>query len=183
MLVGSATLKSFLGITVTTDDTLLATCLTNAQAMADKYVDYQLEGSSFIDYMDGDGIDIIQLRNIPIKAIASIYDDIDRAYGSDTLIDSADYTFNAKTGIVSLIGLVFSKGVNNVKVTYTAGYGDSYTALPADLSQAIVYLASALYLEGKAGVQVMEAMEIVYRPSYLKKEAYKILDAYRRLTL
>jgi hypothetical protein len=78
-------------------------------------------------------------------------------------------------------------GVNNLKITYLAGYNglgqSSYTNLPYDLRQAIIYLTSAMYLEGKAGVAVMEGQEIVYRPEYLKKEAYKTFDIYRRYHL
>jgi uncharacterized phiE125 gp8 family phage protein len=183
MLINVQDIKDFLGITVTTDDDKLLPLCQAAQDDAGGYVDYQLEGSTFIEILDGDGIDIIQLRNIPIKSITSIYDDIDRTYGSDTLIDSDDYEFNSKAGIVTLIGLIFAKWVNNIKATYLAGYGSGYTALPYDLKQALIYLASSMYLEGKAGVNVMEAQDIVYRPSYLKKEAHKILDGYRRLTL
>ena len=187
MLINVQDIKDFLGITVTTDDNILMPLCQAAQDAADGYVDYQLEGSTIIEYLDGDGTDIIQLRNIPIKSITSIYDDIDLLYGSDTLIASTDYTYNPKTGLLHLIGLCFSSMVNNVKVTYLSGYNGLgqtvYTNLPYELRQALVYLTSAMYLEGKAGVQVMEAQEIVYRPSYLKKEAYKILDGYKRYSL
>lgn len=187
MLINVQDIKDFLGITVTTDDHILMPLVQAAQDEADGYVDYQLEGSTFIEILDGDGIDIIQLRNIPVKSITSIYDDIDLAYGSDTLIAAEDYTFNAKTGIVTALGFAFSLYVNNIKVTYLAGYNGigatAYTPLPYNLKQALIYLASSMYLEGKAGVNVIEAQEMVYRPSYLKKEAYKILDGYRRLAL
>lgn len=183
MLINVQDIKDFLDITVTTHDDKLMPLCQSAQDDADGYVDYQLEGSTFIEFLDGNGIDIIQLRNIPIKSITSIYDDLDLDYTSDTLIDSDDYTFNVKTGVVGLIGLVFSKGMNCVKATYLAGYGTGYTNLPYNLKQALIYLASAMYLEGQAGVNVIEGQEMVYRPSYLKKEAYKILDSYRRLNL
>jgi uncharacterized phiE125 gp8 family phage protein len=187
MLIDVQAIKDFLGIKVTTDDDKIMPLCQAVQDQADKYVDYTLEGSTFIEFLDGDGIDIIQLRNIPVKSITSIYDDIDLDYGSDTLLDADDYTFNGKTGVVRSLSICFASAVNNVKATYLAGYNGigqtAYTNLPYDLRQALVYLACAMYLEGKAGVQVMEAQEMVYRPSYLKKEAYKILDTYRRLTL
>lgn len=185
MLISVNDIKEFLGITQTTDDHIILPLCQASQNIAKGYCDREFEGSTFIEFHDGDGVDIIQLRIFPIKSITSVYDDYDRVYGADTLIASIDYTFTPDTGIVTLLGLVFSKYVNNVKITYLAGYNGigqtAYTALPYDLRQALVYLASAMYLEGKAGINVFEGQEIVYRPTYLKKEAYKILDGYRRI--
>jgi uncharacterized phiE125 gp8 family phage protein len=187
MLITVEDVKNFLGITVTTDDQVLLPLCQAAQDEASGYVDYELEGSTVIDYLNGDGVDIIFLRSLPVKSITSIYDDIEWDYGADTLIDSGDYIFSPETGVVTLFGLCFASGTRNVKVTYKAGYNgvgeDDYTNLPYNLKQALIYIASAMYLEGKAGVQVMEAQEIVYRPSYLKKEANKILDKYKRQSL
>lgn len=181
MLINIEDVKSFLGITVTTDDDKMMPLCQSAQDYADGYCDRTLEGSTFIEYHDGDGTDIIQLRIMPVVSISSIYDDYDRVYGSDSLIASTDYAFNPATGIITRVVGVFMNGVNNVKITYVAGYGSGYTNLPYNLKQALIYLATAMYLEGKAGVQVFENQEIVYRPSYLKKEAHKILDGYRKI--
>jgi hypothetical protein len=187
MLISVKDVKDFLGITVTTDDDkLLANCK-SAQDEAGVAVDYQLEGSTFTEILDSDGTDIIQLRNLPVKSITSIYQDFDRLYPASTLIADTDYAFNPKTGIVTGIAVGFSEGINNIKAIYLAGYNGlgatAYTALPDDLKQALVYLASALYLEGKAGVNVFENQELIYRPSYMKKEAYKILGKYRRISV
>ena len=181
MLIDVQSIKDFLGITITTDDDKMMPLCQAAQEYADGYCDRVFDGSTFIEYHDGDGTDIIQLRIMPVISIANIYDDYDRLYGSDSLVAATDYAFNPKTGIVTRVVGVFMKGVNNLKVTYTAGYGSGYTNLPYDLKQALIYLATAMYLEGKAGVQVFENQEIVYRPSYLKKEAHKILDGYRKI--
>jgi len=185
MLINVQDVKDFLGISNNDDDDKLMPLCQSAQDEADGYVDYQLEGSTFVEVLNGDGTNIIQLRNLPIKSITSIYDDIDLGYTSDTLIDSGDYTFVSASGLVVSIGFVFAQYVNNVKVTYLAGYNGigvtAYTPLPYDLKTALIYLAVAKYLEGKAGVQVFENQEIVYRPSHLRKEAYKTLDGYRKL--
>lgn len=187
MLIDVGDVKEFLGITVTTDDNVIMPLCQVSQKQANGYCDRELEGSTFIEYQNGTGIDIIQLRNLPIKSITSIYDDWDRVYGANTLVSSTDYTFVPDTGVIYGIGVGFGTGFNNLKITYVGGYNGigqtAYTDLPYDLKQALIYLASAMYLEGKSGINVMENQEIVYRPSYLKKEAYKILDGYRRLTI
>ena len=181
MLIDVSDVKRFLGITVTTDDDLLMPLCQSAQDMADGMVGFPLEGSTFTDIMDCDGLDIIQLRVVPVQSVTSLYVDWDRTYGADTLIASTDYALNGDTGVITAIGCNFVKGANAIKVTYVAGYGAGYTALPYDLRQALIYLASAQYIEGKAGVNVFESQEIVYRPSYLKTEAKKILDGYRKI--
>jgi hypothetical protein len=187
MLLTVEDVKSFLGMTVNDDDDKIMPACQSAQDEAENFVDYKLEGSTFTEFQDNDGVDIIQLRNIPVKSITSIHDDWDRAYGSDTLVDSTEYAFNDKTGIVTGVGISFSKGVNNIKAVYLAGYNGigatAYTNLPYDLKQALIYLACSIYLEGKAGINVLESQEIVYRPKYLKETAEKILQKYRRISV
>ena len=187
MLINVDNVKEFLGITVETDDNILLPLCQAAQDIADGAVDYQLEGSTHIEFQDNDGVDIIQLRNIPIKAVTSIYDDFDRVYGSDTLIPSTDYTFNEKTGVITGVGVNFQRGANNIKVTYLSGYNglgaSAYFAMPYDLRQALIYLASAMYLEGKSGINVFEGQDMTYRPNQLKKEAYKILEGFRKILI
>ena len=185
MLISVQDVKEFLGIIPTTDDHAIMPLCQVAQNQADKYCDRTLEGSTFVEFHDGNGMDIIDLRSYPIKSVTSIYDDWDRVYGADTLIASSDYTVNNDWGYITLIGFTTIKAVNNIKVTYLGGYNgigeDDFTALPYDLKQALVYLASAMYIESKAGVNVFEGQGIVYRPTYLKTEAEKILEKYRRV--
>ena len=187
MLISVQDIKDFLGIVSNTDDNIILPLAQSAQNIADVAVDFELEGSTITEYQDGDGTDIIQLRITPVKSITSLHADWDRVYGSDSLIASGDYGFNANTGIIRAISCNFVAGTNSIKIVYVAGYNGlgqtAYTDLPYDLRQALIYLASAMYIEAKAGVNVFENQEIVYRPSYLKGEAQKILDGYRRITV
>ncbi len=174
--------KDFLGITVTTDDDKIMPLCQAAQEEAESYCDRKFDGASRVEYHDGEGISFLQLKNYPIKAITSIYDDLDREFNAEDLIAATDYTFVPEIGVVELIGLVFGNGVRNIKITYEAGYGGTgYDPVPYDLKQALIQLTAAMYLEGKAGVNVFAEQEIVYRPSYLKKEAYKTFDKFRRI--
>lgn len=184
MLITVQDVKDFLGITITDDDDKIWNACLAAQEEAETFCDRKFDGQSFTEYYDGDGTSVLQLRNYPINAVTSIYDDIDRVYGADTLIDSDDYAINTDTGIIELVGLAFCKGAKNIKATYTAGYGGSgYAVVPFDLAQSLVFKASAIYLAGKAGVNVMEGQEMVYRPNYLTKQAQEIWNRYRRLTI
>ena len=63
----------------------------------------------------------IRLKNYPVLEINSVYDDPDWEYGSDSLVDTSDYTCDFDLGILYNAGY-FSDGPRSVKVTYRYGY-------------------------------------------------------------
>lgn len=79
---------------------------------------------------DGNGIEFIQLNYWPIIALTSIYDDVNRTFGSESLIAATDYEIYrnnpnspiSNAGQVRYLDGTFAKGMSNVKVTYTAGF-------------------------------------------------------------
>ena len=186
MLLQIDEVKSFLGIKSVTDDDKILTACQVAQKLADKAVDFTLEGSTFTEIQDCDGIDIIQLRNLPVKSITSLYNDFDRVYGEDTLISSDDYAVDEENGFITAIECTFQAGANAIKCIYVAGYNGlgqtDYTDLPDDLRQALIYLASALYIEGTQGVNAM-AGQFDSRPKEYRARADEILATYRRMAL
>lgn len=174
--------KNFLGIAAaeTSDDGIISSTIDRALAETELYCGRIFAEAVYTEYHDGDGSDSVLVDNFPIVSIASLHDDPDREYNADDLIDTDDYVFYANKGKIKLDGSVFSSGIKNIKIVYTAGYGGSI-AYPNDLKQAMIDLTASIYLAGKAGINVVESQEIVYRPSYLKKEAYAILKRYRSI--
>jgi len=74
---------------------------------------------------DGKGSDYLTVDKYPIIAISSLYDDPNRDYGSDTLIDSDDYEiFHANAGIVRYLEGTFGNSKSNVQISYTAGFSE-----------------------------------------------------------
>lgn len=172
MLITISYVKSLLGITTTTDDTLM-TSLLGARS-----VDFEeFESVARTEYKSGDKSHILFMDHHPITAVASIYDDVDLTYGADTLIDSSDYSFITGKGIIFLKSGYFAKGINNVKVTYTAGY--TTATVPEDLKLAIANLVIADYLELKGGVNAFEGESLTYKPANLRKQAKAIMEGYR----
>ncbi len=183
-LTSVSNIKTNCGITSSANDTMLSDLLTQIEAMADQYCDRTLSynATTMTEYYDGGGVSVLQLNNYPIVAITSIHDDLDHEYGADTLISSADYILNSKNGQILLEGLLFGNGVLNVKVVYTAGYGSSpATSAPSDLVLAIERLVFAEYIERIAGVNTTVEQDFFYKPDKLRREAYKILDRYKRV--
>lgn len=141
--------KTFLGITSSTDDTLIDSILDRTTLMIKRYCGRDLEQTTYTDERhDGDGIDdSLLLRNWPIISVASVYDDPDRLFTSDSLLTAnEDYVVQSSgdtdnPGVIRRIDSVWLKGIQNIKVAYTAGY----TTTPVDLVQAQVDWTSFLY--------------------------------------
>jgi hypothetical protein len=170
-----ANLKSVLRQDVTTDDTLLKAIITRISQAIAKLCNRTFYARDIVEYHDGDGTDRIISKQYPVNSISSIYDDVDRAYTSDTLIDSTDYVFYSDNGRICLDGLVFDVGLKNVKLSYNAGY--SY--VPQELEQACIKMCIAEYLESVGAINAIEAQDFVYKPKKLRDDAQLILDKYR----
>ena len=135
MAIASATqVRGFLrALSGTADDTTLDTFIARFDEVASGWCGFPLaanqitfENNTYTHYFDGDGSDTLQLRVVPANTISSVYVDVDRSYGSDTLVDSGDYTLDSDLGLLLLDTDSdqgsFTTGYRSVKVTYTAGF-------------------------------------------------------------
>lgn len=141
---------SFLqGISGTAEDTYLGLAITRAEGAIARYLGFpsvsgavpSLASGSYTRYgPDADsGIRIdgpnLYLEPRPVSAVTSIYDDTNEAWGSDTLVSSADYTvfaWGVRLKPTSSHG-EWSETANAIKATFTAGW----TTYPVDLVQAV----------------------------------------------
>ena len=170
-------IKTFLRITTTDDDNLLAQLLAQAYDRVESECQRTFLEADYTEYHNGDGTDTVLLDNYPVNSITSLYDDPDRQYGSDTLIDADDYVIYADSGMVVLDGLTFNTGLKNIKITYNAGYSD----LPDELIAAIIKLVAADYLEGQGALNAIVGEEaLVDKPARLRREARSVIDRYKR---
>ena len=167
--------------TDTGNDTLISTLIVNVTKEVQNYTRRKLVDDDYVEYYNGHGDNYLETNEYPINSIASIYDDIDRAYGASTLISSADYIFiagtkNAEIGKIIYDGSVFDKGDQNIKISYNAGYA----TIPSDLEHAAICLVGAYLFESMKQINIsIEGEQDV--PSRLRKNAYKIFDRYRNM--
>lgn len=128
-----------------------------AQSAFDELSNRTMEQQQHTEYhtIDSNKVKSIFLQNCPVKEITSIYHDPDWEYTSDDEIESSDYHVNTKSGIVTYDGF-FDKGVDSVRVIYTAGYkafgstlDTGETALPYVVKQAMVRQACHWFDDGK----------------------------------
>lgn len=188
-----ATVKSFLGVTDNNSDALINNLIDRVSARIETYCSRTLGSATYMDEIyDGDGLSrSLFLRQWPVISVSSLYDDINRSWGSDSLIASADYVVHNDWGEIKLIKNSslwapslepkFGKGVGNIKVTYTAGYllpggSGSGSALPADIEGACNDLVYMDYFgRGLSGPEGLRSFV-----QDIPEKIQRILDRYKR---
>jgi hypothetical protein len=138
-LTDLATVKSWLGISGTATDDLIASLISAVSSFVGNYLDRQVLSADYVETYRGNGRSAMLLRNFPITAVASV------AFAGRTITAMAD-PVALSSGILfddrslRLIGERFPLGLP-VVVTYTAGY----VSAPPDLAQAATELAGEAF--------------------------------------
>lgn len=143
--------------------------------------------TAYTFYLDGPtttNLQVLQLPMRPIQSITSIHSDIDRQYGSDTLIDSSTYTLDQYKGQVILNPITatdyFDRGFRAIKVVCEAGFANSF--LPSDLEHGICVWASQLHrnkaTQGKDSI-TQRAATISISPKNMPDEVKEIFAPFR----
>ena len=175
-LTTATAFKVAFSVNATTHDTLIANTVTEISKYIQNHpkINQDFLAAVYTEYYNGDGGDTLILRKLPVNSITSIHDDVDRAYATASLMDADDYMFDDESGIVTADGDVFSKGKKNIQVIYNAGY----TSIPADVKLACEKLVMAEFCEKVTGVNTGVGDDMIYKPSKLRTEAGKMLEAY-----
>jgi len=176
-----ASIKTNFNMTLSTHDTLLGNLITQKEKQIKVFCGRDFEQTTYNSndensLYDGDGTDTLLLRQFPIVSVTSLFDDPDRSYGASSQISSSDYMIYANEGKIVLDGLTFTRGRQNIKVVYSAGY----STIPEDLKSACEMLVFADYIEHIAQVNTAVSDEIIYKPDKLRAEAWKIIELYKR---
>jgi hypothetical protein len=177
-LVSRSDLKTFLGITDSSQDTALDLHIEHCSARIESFCKRTFAAATYTDYLIGTGDKFLPLRQRPINSIASIYEDQQAAWGqapdafaaATLLTAGTDYAIvkdqssgASRCGLVYRVNSVWPKpltykagvispqlgdGVGNIKVTYNAGY----STIPYDVQQACCFLVAAVKRIAKLGV-------------------------------
>lgn len=119
--------------------------------------EYTLNASDYILFEDGplySQSDVLQLSVKPIVTVTSVHSDIDRVYGSDTLIANTQYELDKRNARIILKPNIatdtFDRGYRALKIVCNCGYNASNP--PADLVHAICVMTAKIYrLRGNIG--------------------------------
>lgn len=186
-LCATADLKTMLGITSSSQDSLLALVKDGVEAFAKTYCGRDFLSASYTEYHDGDGSSILRVFQRPILTISSIYADPARIFDAASLIPASDIISDdeaKRNGYVELFTYRFLQGRKGIKITYTAGYA----TIPSDLSAAVRKIACQQFkvADKKLYAEISQEVgdkRITLNPDAYPKDAMMVLDRYRRIEL
>jgi hypothetical protein len=123
-------------LTGTAEDSLITSLVTRFDGVSAGWLGYPtdgaaptLESATYTHYFDGDGGASLFLRVHPAISITTAHVDVDRVYGSSTLIAASDYELFSGEGLVLLKTTstqgAWTTGFRAVKVVYVAGYSST----------------------------------------------------------
>ena len=130
------------------DDVLLARLITAASEFISQQCSRDFVSDERTEYYSGEGGRglVLVTRNSPVTEVKSLVID-GVAIPASTGFGATGYKIVAGGYYISLTGYRFTKGIDNIVLTYTAGY----TTIPFDLADACVQLVGYRY-SGKSRI-------------------------------
>jgi hypothetical protein len=175
-----ANVKAYLSppLTTTADDALLSRLITAASQFIQSWLDRTIPVTSYTDTRNGTGGMRLFLRNRPVVAVSAVTVDGVAIAPSDPPPLGAGYLYDDSA--VYLIGTCFGKGVQNVTVSYTAGYA----ATPPELEQACIALVALRYKERDRIGQASKNLggeTVSFQQKDMPADVATVLDGYRNV--
>lgn len=141
MLISLTEFKNHIGISGTTEDTIITTYINAVGGFLTGYLGRVIENAEFVERFDGDNIkDAIFLSNYPVTKFNWL------KYRSGTYSDEKMMDFNAddyqrddEAGVI-YVDAMYS-GIRNIEVYYEAGY----TTIPDAIKVACMKLVAKIY--------------------------------------
>ena len=187
MLASVAQLKTFLGITVTTYDTLLEDILKSVTKYIQNYTGRELEQAAITDEaFSTNGLNrIFAVRESPIDTVATFT----MTFDGDA-VDSDDYEILYEDGII-VFDFPPVRGTNKLLISYTGGYAAD--EIPKDLELATTKIAAGIFKNRKTTSGVTSKKLGDFSITYAQAgdsdldavitANQNILNMYRRLTV
>lgn len=184
-----AELKAWLPNQGNNDDANLQSLITNASSMIlNEYLNRPHILASVLGTLnetyDGNGSDRLLPRNFPIISVSAVSVDgvaIPASQGFSAGSQVAGYLFDSRR--VMLRGFRFCRGLQNVSLTYTAGY----SSVPVDLKQAAIEAFALAYRQrphiGEKSNSMGGQVTVAFDMSDCPPRSLSVFKQYRRLGL
>jgi len=161
------------------DDDLLEDIITRISTLIESYINKNIKSRKYTEYYDGIGVSNLVTNQSPIISVDSIYSDTTWVWPSDSTIGVDDYRIHEnKTHVVFLTTL--SKGSQNIKIIYTAGYD----TVPEDIKQACITEVVRTH-KNRQEVDVLSKTlsdgSVTYSAKELLLQTKMILNKYKRI--
>jgi hypothetical protein len=179
-----AELKSWLPNQGNNDDVTLQDLITNASLQVLQYIDRPHILSSVLgplmENYDGNGSDRLLPRNFPITAVSSVSID-GVSIQAATTPTTAGYLWDGRR--ILLRGFRFCRGVQNIQLSYSAGY----PSVPLDLKQAAIEAFALTYRQrvriGEKSNSMSGQVNVSFDMGDVPPRSMAIFSQYRRLAL
>lgn len=190
--------KERLGITATSFDDLINRLIASTTSMIEVMTGRRFYSTVYsnelYDGQDsyGDAKEILIIKNAPITTLTSIeYKTGTNASPTWVAYSANDYDVNLSLGVVRL---KCPKGIQNIRVSYTAGYlidfspeADTYDVtkhtLPYEITDACERIVTALFKRRESEGKTQESFQessITWSPSVIDNETARVIRNYRR---
>lgn len=161
-LVSLADVKTYLGISGSSEDGLIGDLINAASAAANAFTGRFLLSKTYTEFYNGNGEAELILKNLPIISVTSLYNaNNERVFDATTEIDvSEDVLLLKEEGVLRLWNneSAFIAGVANVKVVYVAGY--ALASVPQDIQYAIKLWVGKAYQKFDKKVHLLQSQSV-----------------------
>lgn len=175
-----ASVRTHLGMDVgfTADDTLLGTLITACSAWMRHQLDRDIAAATYTAETSSgnDGTTLIP-RHYPITSVTSLAVDGDAIPARPSVTEDG-YVISGQLAI-KLVGYTFADGIDNVVITYTAGF----STIPEDIAQACNELVAWRYKERNRIGQVSTSVggeSVTFSTFAAPQSVNLVLAAHRR---
>ena len=182
-LCTTANVKSYIGVSVSTHDTLIGLLIDSVSSFIETYTGRTYAAAEFTEYFDGNACEFI-LKNRPVDdspAPVVSYNNGTQATPNWQVVSAEDYVINREAGIIVSTYGKLPTGSQNIKIVYTAGYA----TIPADLELLAKQLTAKAFEQRKAqgiGRESLGGASIDWK-SELTPEQTHILSAYSNIVI
>lgn len=171
-----ANAKAWLSVTGNADDDLLTRLISAVSGSAQEHMGRRILSASYTITKNGNGKTRLGFPDSPTTGVTSVTVD-GTAIPARPSLTGSGYTFD--TLLLYLSGYSFTKGIQNVVVTYTGGYA----AVPAELEQAVLDIVGFKYRERDRigqGSKILGTETVTFLRE-IPPETMRVLDQYRRV--
>lgn len=131
--------KDWLNLSGTDEDSRLDRLITAASLAIAEEIGRDIGSASGSEYFDGNGSRVMVMPRWPISAVASVsIDGVSVSASASPQTGGVGYFFDNTR--IMLNGWVFTKGIKNILISYTAGH----STLPGNVVQAAILTVAAM---------------------------------------
>jgi len=161
------------------DDALIQGLIDRETEMFTKYCEIEsFFIGTYIEQHDGNATHNLFVKNYPVNSIAEIAVDSDWLFATESVIDTSDYKI-VDDRYVAYKSL-FSSGLQNIRITYTAGY----SVIPVDIVAVMLQEIVKNYARRKEPDVVIKTLtdgSTHFTPSGLMPSTKQVLDKYKKM--